>query len=58
MQLARELGYTLHDLFSRTTSEELGLWLALYEEEAEQARLQSLLQRAEAARANRKKTKK
>jgi hypothetical protein len=57
MQLARELGYTLHDLFSRTTSEELGLWLALYEEEAEQARLQSLLQRAETARANRKKKK-
>jgi hypothetical protein len=60
MQLARDLNYTLQDLFAHTTSEELGLWLCLYREEAEEARMHALLAKADAARAahSRKRKKK
>jgi hypothetical protein len=55
MRLARELHYTVSDLLDSTTSEELGLWMALYAEEQENARLEALVQRAESARMGAKK---
>jgi len=52
MQLARELGMTLRQLFENADSRELGLWIALYDQENKEASLQNLAARAEA---NRKK---
>ena len=49
MELARTLHYTLTDLFARTTSEELGLWTALYLIEAEEQNNNALKAKAEAA---------
>jgi Na+/melibiose symporter-like transporter len=38
MHLAEKLGYTLSDLASRITEEELGLWLAYFELEEDKNR--------------------
>jgi hypothetical protein len=47
MYLAKELGYTLSELTERLTPDELQLWVAFYEIEAEQ--------QAEAARKARRR---
>jgi hypothetical protein len=45
---------TLQQLLHNTTSEELGLWIALQREEAEEQRKQSIVARAEASLAKKR----